>query len=122
MNGKYIIIKYQGKIVSLLFQENRLIHANAEEEKGNLLGNIYIAKVKRVLKNIHAAFVEIEPGYPCFLSLDGIREPLLSNRPYDGRILPEDEIAVQVYKEASKTKTPTVSSFLSPCPDQWTMG
>ena len=90
MNGKYIIIKYQGKIVSLLFQENRLIHANAEEEKGNLLGNIYIAKVKRVLKNIHAAFVEIEPGYPCFLSLDGIREPLLSNRPYDGRILPED--------------------------------
>ncbi len=113
MNGKYIIIKYQGKIVSLLFQENRLIHANAEEEKGNLLGNIYIAKVKRVLKNIHAAFVEIEPGYPCFLSLDGIREPLLSNRPYDGRILPEDEIAVQVYKEASKTKTPTVSSSLS---------
>lgn len=113
MNGKYIIIKYQGKIVSLLFQENRLIHANAEGEKGNLLGNIYIAKVKRVLKNIHAAFVEIEPGYPCFLSLDGIREPLLSNRPYDGRILPEDEIAVQVYKEASKTKTPTVSSSLS---------
>lgn len=113
MSGKYIILKYHEKILSLLYHDNRLLHAKAEEEGGNVLGNIYIGKVKKVLKNIHAAFVEILPGHPCFLSLDGLKNPLLINRPYDGRILAEDEIVVQVYKEASKTKTPAVSASLS---------
>jgi len=55
--NKYLIIKYQGKILSLLFHENRLVRARAEKEGENILGNIYVAKVKSILKNIHAAFV-----------------------------------------------------------------
>ena len=109
MENKYLIIKYRGKILSLLFHGNRLVRARAEKENGNILGNIYVAKVKSILKNIHAAFVEIEPGYPCFLSLERIRKPLLMNRAYDGRVLAEDEILVQVYKEAAKTKSPAVT-------------
>ncbi len=113
MENKYLIIKYRGKILSLLFHGNRLVRARAEKENGNILGNIYVAKVKSILKNIHAAFVEIEPGYPCFLSLERIRKPLLMNRAYDGRVLAEDEILVQVYKEAAKTKSPAVTCSLS---------
>lgn len=113
MGGKYIILKYDGKILSLLYRGNRPVHVNVEGEEGNILGNIYIAKVKNILKNIHAAFVEIEPEFPCFLSLEGIKNPLLMNRSYDGRILAGDEIAVQVYKEAVKTKSPSVTCSLS---------
>lgn len=113
MGNKYLIIKYQGKILSLLFHENRLVRARAEKEGENILGNIYVAKVKSILKNIHAAFVEIQPGYPCFLNLDRIRKPLLVNRAYDGRILAEDEIVVQIYKEAAKTKSPAATCSLS---------
>lgn len=113
MGNKYLVIKYKGKIVSLLFHENRLVHARAEKEGGNILGNIYVARVKSILKNIHAAFVEIEPGCPCFLNLERVRSPLLTNRAYDGRILAEDEILVQVYKEAAKTKSPAVTCSLS---------
>lgn len=108
-NQKVVILKKENKIVSLLFQDNRLLRANAEEEDDHILGSIYIAKVKNVVRNIHAAFVEIKPGFPCFLGLDGMKEPLLVNRPYDGRILQEDEIVVQVYKEAVKTKPPAVT-------------
>lgn len=113
MSKKYIIIKHEEKILSLLFEDNRLLHVKAEREQGSILGNIYVAKVINIAKNIHAAFVEISPGFPCFLNLEDIKEPSLLNRPYDGRILAGDEIIVQVYKEASKTKSPAVNCALS---------
>lgn len=113
MDKKYIIIKHEEKILSLLFADNRLLHVKAEEEQGGILGNIYVAKVINIAKNIHAAFVEISPGFPCFLNLKDIKNPALLNRPYDGRILAGDEIIVQVYKEASKTKPPAVNCALS---------
>ncbi len=113
MDRKYIILRHKHKILSLLYHGNRLLHARAEAEHGNLLGNMYIAKVKNVVKNINAAFVEIKPGCPCFLSLNGLKNPLITNRDYDGRVLDGDEILVQVYKEETKSKTPTVTCSLS---------
>ena len=73
------------------------------------MGKIYIAKVKNIVKNINAAFVEIEPGVTCFLGLSEVRNPILINRKYDGRLLAEDEIMVQVRKEAAKTKPAAVT-------------
>ncbi len=113
MNRKYIIVKHEQKILSLLFEDNRLLHVNVERKQGSILGNVYVAKVKHVAKNIHAAFVEIAPGSTCFLNLERLKKPLLINRPYDGRILAEDEIIVQVYKEAAKTKPPVVNCSIS---------
>ena len=65
MNRKYIIVKHEQKILSLLFEDNRLLHVNVERKQGSILGNVYVAKVKHVAKNIHAAFVEIAPGSTC---------------------------------------------------------
>ncbi len=112
---KYIVLRRGGQIVSLLFDGSRLLSAHAEEERteDSLLGNIYVARVKNVVKNIHAAFVEIAPGRNCFLDLQEARKPVLLNRSYDGRLLAEDEIIVQVYKEASKNKPPAVTCALS---------
>lgn len=115
---KCIILRREDKILSLLYHGNRLLHADAAEETGSVLGNIYIAKVKHMAKNIHAAFVEIQPGLNCFLRLDdkaigkGKKKssPLLLNRPYDGRLLEGDELLVQVTKEASKGKPPAVTA------------
>lgn len=114
-DNKYVIIKYEGKILSLLYQGKRLIQIKAEKEdiKDSVLGNIYVAKVKNVVKNIQAAFVEIAPGYNCFLALNDIKTLLMINRKYDGRILAGDEVIVQVNKEAVKTKPPTVTCNLS---------
>ena len=114
-DNKCVIVKYDDKILSLLYRGNRLVQIKAEEEnaKNSILGNIYVAKVKNIVKNIHAAFVEIEPGTPCFLGLDDVKAPLLINRKYDGRIIAGDELIVQVHKEAVKTKPPAVTCNLS---------
>ncbi len=112
---KYIVLRRNRQIVSLLFHGSRLMAAHAEEEQctDSLLGNIYVARVKNIVKNIHAAFVEIEPGKNCFLDLREAKEPILLNRRYDGRLLAEDEIIVQVYKEAARNKPPAVTCALS---------
>ncbi len=110
---KYVIIKRERQILSLLFHGNCLLHAVAEKDTGNYLDNIYIGKIKNIATNINAAFVEIEPGFACFLALNDARKPILTNRTYDGRLLAGDELVVQVSKEAVKTKQPTVTTDLS---------
>lgn len=116
MNGsdkKFIIIRKENGILSLLFHGNRLMQAGAENLEEDILGNIYIGKVKNIAENIKAAFVEIKPGVICFLALDEAVKPVLTNRIYDGRLMAGDEITVQVSKEALKTKPPAVTAALS---------
>lgn len=40
------------------------------EDAGSLLGDIYVGKVRNIVKNINAAFVEYEQGKMGYLSLD----------------------------------------------------
>lgn len=110
---KYIITKYHSKILSCLMGHNRLLSVNVQSELGGNIGNIYIGKVKNVVKNLNAAFVEIAGGQLCYLSLDDCRNPYITNRVYDGRILQQDEIVVQLIKEPVKTKEAVVTTNFS---------
>ena len=74
-----VITEYKNRICALCFQNNRLeaLHVDTQE---SLLNSIYIAKVKNISKNIHAAFVELFDGQMAFLPLDDamdIHIPLL---------------------------------------------
>lgn len=111
--GKLLLTRYKNKILLLQLKNNRLVSAQAFSESDSILGNIYLGKVTNVVKNIDAAFVEITPGQICFLPLKECRHALLVNRPFDKRILAGDELAVQVVKEAAKTKQPSVTANLS---------
>ena len=103
-NGRVLLIKRQGKILTLLYNENRLIRANVYQPEEEVLENIYIGKVKNVVQNIQAAFVEFSPGKLCFLSLKDSKNPIITNRKYDGRIVAGDEIVIQITSESQKTK------------------
>lgn len=117
--GKLLILKHTfknrtEKLLSLLVQDNRLIHVQSESDSN--LGNIYVGKVKNISHNIGGCFVEIMPDNLCYLSLDEIKEnssALLVNRPWDGTIKAGDELVVQVVREAIKTKLPSVTTKIS---------
>lgn len=117
--GKLLILKHTfknktTKLLSLLINDNRLLHVQAESDSN--LGNIYVGKVKNILNNIGGCFVEIAPDIICFLSLDDIKENssvILVNRPFDGTIKAGDEPVVQVVREAIKTKLPSVTTKIS---------
>lgn len=85
------------------------------EDAGSLLGDIYVGKVRNIVKNINAAFVEYEQGKMGYLSLDAKVCPIHTDGVVsDGtRVLIGDEIIVQIEREAVKTKPPTLSGTLN---------
>ncbi len=78
-----------------------------------LLGNIYVGRVKNIVKNIHAAFVEIEDGMLCYLPLEDAKAPIYTKSKKTERLAEGDELLVQVSREAQKTKVPSVTTQIS---------
>lgn len=106
-HGKEILfaaLEEQGRISQLTFSETA---------SGGILGNIYVGKVQNIVKNIHAAFIEIADGIMCYYSLDDKAEPVFTNPKKDSVMKIGDEVIVQVSKEGMKTKLPSVTSNLN---------
>ncbi|HWT27424.1 MAG TPA: ribonuclease E/G [Mobilitalea sp.] len=123
MENKLVITKYENKVISAFFEGRDMVQVslNTSEESG-ILGNIYLGKVKNIIKNINAAFVEITDGRMCYFSLEENRYPIMvKDHDYseEDAVLTEvkvktgDELLVQVTKEDVKTKAPVVSSNLN---------
>lgn len=127
MNSALLIIEKNEHILSLLYQENRLVQVKVHEDNLNKQNNktgedsssslplhaIYIGKVKNVVPSIDAAFVEVTNGKMGFLPMKNAKNPIIVNRKYDGRIVAGDEILVQIEKEGIKTKDPGLTCNLS---------
>lgn len=111
--GKLLFTSYQNQNCALLIQNDRLMEAAFFPRVPSKIGAIYIGKVKSIIKNINACFVEIEKGELCFLSLKETSAVCLLNRSSDGRILEGDEILVQVDRDAQKSKRSSVTTRLS---------
>ena len=78
-----------------------------------MLGDIYVGKVKNIVPNIGAAFVEVAKGVECYYALDENETPIFTQKIGKKPLCIGDELLVQVSKEAVKTKVPTVSGKLS---------
>ena len=112
-DGRILLLRREGKILTLLFGNGRLLRAGAYDPAMDVLGNIYVGKVKNVVPGIQAAFVEFLPGMLCFLPLKESAVPILTNRNYDGRIIAGDEIVLQITSESQKNKEAGASTNLS---------
>lgn len=106
-----VIVKEGDRVITSLFDGNELIEVQVEDlEAGELLGKIYLGKVKNIIANINAAFVEIEDGQMCYLSLDEVVSPVCSGTPHEGPLRVGDEIIVQITKEGSALKAPQATA------------
>lgn len=96
------ILNYDEKMFSAFLEDDALTEVFVDSEnKPSILGNIYVAKVKNVVSNIKASFVDIRNGMMCYLPLS------------EGDFKCGDEIIVQVSKDGVKTKQPTVTTKLN---------
>lgn len=114
--NKLIIIKEKEYIISSMFQDNEIVEIDIypSDEEETILGNIYVGKVQNIIKNVNAAFVEIEEGMSCYMSLAKVKNPIyISNRLKKTSITIGDELLIQVTKERIKNKAPAVSSELN---------
>lgn len=114
--GKIIIIRKENKILLFLMEDKRpsLIAGIEKTEKENILGNIYLAKVKDVIPAMNSAFLSISKEQTVFLPLTK-KLKLLSDGRYskDGMLRQGDEVVVQIAGEAVKTKPPVATGKLT---------
>lgn len=116
MANQLLITKKDGAVLSVRVEDRKVAQIQAQpEDAGSLLGDIYVGKVRNIVKNINAAFVEYEQGKMGYLSLDAKVCPIHTDGVVsDGtRVLIGDEIIVQIEREAVKTKPPTLSGTLN---------
>lgn len=93
--------KREEDIITSVIENDEIveIHISNIEEKYRL-GNIYIGKVKKIVSNINAAFIEIDKGVECYYDMiERGSEPIRVG----------EEFVVQISREAIKTKQPTVT-------------
>lgn len=114
MSSCLIITEYKGGILSTLLDGGKMssLHFHCTSDTSQI-GDIYVAKVINIVKNINAAFIQYLPGQRGYLSLENLYAPVLLNRTFDGRLLCGDELIVQLEKEAIKTKDPVFTTNLS---------
>ena len=111
-DGKLLITTYENKEVALLLKDHRLVSLYSIENQSKM-GNIYVGKVKNVVKNLDACFVEFGEKEIGYLPFSEAKVPLLLNRKYDGRLLQGDELLVQIQKDALKTKQACLTGKVS---------
>lgn len=114
MESKLIITRENDRVMIYYMQDDKLVSVQTESNNTSMLQNIYVGKVKNIVKNLHAAFIEVQPGIMCYLSLTDCEKPIICNLHHERDTLAEgDEIIVQVTKDAMKTKDAAVSTKLS---------
>lgn len=117
--NKLLITRWRDQILTALTENGKCRSLNLEPaEKTGILGNIYIGKVKNIVKNINSAFIDLGNGLTGYYSLTDNKTHLFtdaaaktqdSHRP----LRQGDEILVQVERDAVKTKDPVLTSNLN---------
>lgn len=115
--SKLIITRWNHQILTALMVNGkcRSLRLEPENEDG-ILGNIYVGKVKNVVKNIGAAFIDLGGGRMGFYSLSENRHHIFADparQLSDTQPRPGDELIVQVARDAVKTKDPVLSCYLN---------
>ena len=116
MNRKLIITKIREKIVTAVLEDEKIaeFHCSNEHESPDIqIGNIYVGRVKNIVANINAAFIEVVPGEECYYAIDENPTPIFTKKIGKKPLCIGDELLVQISKEAVKTKAPTVTSKLN---------
>lgn len=116
MKRKLVITRLEDKILTSVLEDEEIVElhcTDTEELQEAALGNIYVGKVKNIVRNINAAFIEIAKGVECYYAIEENDAPIFTHKIGKKPLCIGDELLVQVSKEAVKTKVPTVSGKLN---------
>lgn len=118
MKQKVLVTKLQEHLCYFLEEDGRISEIlfsdeSPDNQKSVHVGDIYIGKVKRRIPNIHAVFVEIFPGMECYCTEEEAAEGCFTMKAGKKTVCVGDELVVQIKKEASKSKKPSVTTDIS---------
>ena len=100
---QFVFTEWNKKKLGILFEDGKAMEIRCYED-GSILGNVYRARVSNLSPNINAAFVDIQKGESCYLSMDD----------YHGeKLRVGDLLTVQVVRDKIKTKRYAVTTDIS---------
>mgnify|MGYP003281597369 FL=1 len=114
MGNKLIITQNGAQLCSALFVEEELteLHLTEVVLKRNkaAVGDIYVGRVKKIQRNLDAAFIEIAPHTECYYSMKQYKTPFFTKKIGKKPLCEGEELLVQVSREASGVKAPSVTT------------
>lgn len=110
---KLLLTHYDGHKAAFLLENDRLMQVMISGNSPYAIGDIYVGRVKNIVKGMDAAFVELSPGSVGFLPFSHFNPKTVLNRSDATNIKCGDEIMVQVSKEPHKTKEATLTTDIS---------
>lgn len=112
--NKLIVTRWNQGILTALQSEEGIIQLNLDPAPdSSVLGDIYIGKVKNIVKNINSAFVEFTNGRMGYYSLAENRNHIYAKEHSGSSLKAGDEIVVQVSRDSVKTKAPVLTGNIS---------
>ena len=116
MSKEVVITRYKNQYMVILLDGGKAAEIFLKAPDALEIGDIFIGKVKNIVDNIQAAFVEISPGIIGYYSLRSNPNHIFSNlskSPLPHRKLKAgDEILVHVERGSIKSKAPVLTSKL----------
>ena len=109
--NKLIVTRWHDRVLTALVSGKETLELGLEDAS-SILGNIYVGKVQKVVKNLNSAFVDFSDGRTGYYSLTDNKVTLFADG-RDRKLKEGDEIIVQVAKDAVKTKDPVLSGNLN---------
>lgn len=112
--NKLVFTRLRGRTAAVTVSESRVLQIDLEPAEAEALpGSMFVGKVKNIVKNIGAAFVEYRPGVNGYYSLAGNPAPVYTDGKDHAALKSGDEIVVQVERAAVKTKDAVLTSKYS---------
>lgn len=122
-SGKLIITNYTYEkqhasrtlMVACFIFDNQLEYIKVIPDDSAIpAGTILTAKVQNVVQNIPAAFLSLNEANDIgFLSMEKLKNPILTKGSFNGSFKSGDEVVVQVLREPMKTKDYTLTDKLT---------
>lgn len=115
MSSRRIIVKRNGQYLNVWWKDGEIIQIDVEDVQPQklMVGDIYVARVRDIVSNIQAAFLEIDAGRIAYYSLKDNKNPLFCQCARKEKLTVGDSLVVQITKESMKTKYAVASSCLN---------
>ncbi len=113
MTVNLVITEFREKMMGFVYEDMTLTSAHLFSDE-SIVGNVYIARVDQILKNIDAAFLDIGEKDSVFYQISDNNDKLIPvHIQKEGRLSVGDDILVMVSKEATGSKKAVAVSEIS---------
>ena len=109
MSKEVVITNYKSQYLIALLDNGKAVEIFLKVPNSLEIGDIFVGKVKNIVENIQAAFVEILPGVIGYYSLKSNPNHLFALSA-KRKLKVGDEILVQVERGSIKSKAPVLTS------------